>query len=213
MPQSGNPPALPRMLLALAVLTALPELVLTAADFGLVGSGLWRSWTYQNGAFWAGLLDNWQPNCPAQPITMFLSYAFLHSGPFHLVTNLAVLLGLGPAIWKRSGNFGFLFLYLAAVLGGALVFGLLADSPRPMVGASGGLFGLAGAWLCWDLADRRTNHDARWPIPAMALGLVLLNAITWALQSGALAWETHLGGFIAGWASASVIRRVREGTA
>ena len=197
------------MLVALAVLTALPELVLLAADFGLVGSSLWRAQAYQNGAFWAGLLNNWQPNYPAQPATMFLSYAVLHSGFFHLATNLVVLLGFGPVIWKRSGNLGFLLLYLAAVLGGALAFGVLSDSPRPMVGASGGLFGLSGAWLCWDLADRRTTKEALWPNAAMVLGLFLLNAVTWALQSGALAWEAHLGGFIAGWVLASVIRRVR----
>jgi len=210
IPRFGGSFETPRLLLGLAVLTALPELVLVAADFGLIGTGYWRSLAYQNGAFWAGLLHNWRPNYIAQPYTMFITYAFLHSGMLHLVTNLVILQGLGTAVWRRSGNIGFLVQYFAAILGGALVFGLLSNSPRPMVGASGGLFGLVGVWLYLNLIERRAKGRPVWPVFGMIAGLVVLNALSWVLQSGTLAWETHLGGFIAGWASAMVVQRVRR---
>jgi membrane associated rhomboid family serine protease len=31
------------------------------------------------------------------------------------------------------------------------------------------------------------------------VGLILLNFVLWVVQGGLLAWETHLGGFVAGW--------------
>jgi len=190
---------LPPALLLLAALSALPELVLLAADYGLVGAGHWRRQAYQNYAFWAGLMGDWRPNYPAQPYAMFVTYAFLHSGPMHMITNMAILLGFGPVIWRQQGGIGFGLIYLTAILGGALVFGMLSDGPRPMVGASGALFGLMGAWIAHNLSGRRKDALPLWPIGMMILGLTTLNAFTWWLQSGALAWETHLGGFIAGW--------------
>ena len=36
----------------------------------------------------------------------------------------------------------------------AAAFGLISQAPAPMVGASGALFGLAGAWLAWEAEDR-----------------------------------------------------------
>jgi len=197
---------MPPALLLLAALSTLPELILLAADYGMIGSGHWRRQSYQNYAFWSGLMGDWRPNYPVQPYAMFVTYAFLHSGPFHMITNMAILLGLGPVIWRQQGGTGFGLIYLAAILGGALAFGLLSDSPRPMVGASGALFGLLGAWMTHNLSERRRGALPLWPVGMMILGLITLNAITWCLQSGALAWETHLGGFIAGWVVVWVLR-------
>jgi rhomboid protease GluP len=129
-------------------LTCLPEIVLTLADQGLLGSVRWRSLAYQNGAFWAGLLQGWRPNYAAQPVTMFLSYAVLHAGPAHLGRQHARgWSGSGGSCCRGSGSGRFLLLYLGAAVGGAGLFGLMSTSPAPMVGASGALFGLAGAWI------------------------------------------------------------------
>lgn len=52
----------------------------------------------------------------------------------------------------------------------------------------------------WDWHDHRTLPDRiwAWRTPAIVLGLAGMNAAIWALQGGNLAWETHLGGFMAG---------------
>jgi membrane associated rhomboid family serine protease len=68
-----------------------------------------------------------------------------------------------------------------------------------MVGASGALFGLAGAWKAWEWREARKSGTALWHILLWLLGLAVLNLVLWVLQGGLLAWETHLGGFIAGW--------------
>lgn len=189
---------LPPAVLVLALLTALPELVLLGADWGLWGSARWRPLAYQYGAFWAGLLYGWQPNYAAQPVTMFLSYAWLHAGPGHLAGNLLALVWLGPGVVARRGPAGLVLLWLAATLGGGAAFGLLATTPAPMVGTSGALFGLAAAWTVAEV--REANGPRAQVIRAFGIILLLvgLNAVTWVLQGGRLAWETHLGGFLAG---------------
>lgn len=203
----GLAPAVWAVLLA----CCLPELLLQAADHGWIGSARWRPLAYQYGAFWAGLLHGWRPNFAAQPATMFLSYGFLHSGLGHLVGNVAALLGLGPMVIERFGTRGFVLVWLGALLGGGAGFGLLSGSPAPMVGASGALFGLLGAWIWGLAADRRAAGRSLWPVAGLVAGLALLNLVMWVFLDGLLAWETHLGGFLAGAAIGALLPRARAG--
>jgi membrane associated rhomboid family serine protease len=73
------------------------------------------------------------------------------------------------------------------------------------VGASGALFGLAGGLLAWAYVDLYTFEERLWPVARAALLLAGLNLILWWAMDGQLAWETHLGGFIAGWVTALLI--------
>ncbi|WP_371038326.1 rhomboid family intramembrane serine protease [Rhodosalinus sp. FB01] len=189
---------LPGAVLALVAINLLVEACLAGADAGWWGSPAWRTLAYHNGAFWGGLLDNWRPNYPLQPATMFATYAFLHAGLGHLAGNMLVLLILGGIVARRAGQGGFVVIYLAsAVLGGA-AFAVLSDSPQPMVGASGALFGLAGAWKAWELDELRAAGLSRWPVWRDIAALAALNVIFWYLLGGVLAWQTHLGGFLGG---------------
>jgi membrane associated rhomboid family serine protease len=198
-------------LLVLGGLCCVIELVLMAADAGLIGTPLWRGQAYQNGAFWAGLLYNWRPNYAAQPWLMFITYAFLHSDFWHLAGNMLTLFFLGNIVQDRVGQGGLAWIYTVSAIGGAAAFGLLTFSPQPMVGASGALFGLAGAWLYWEWCDRRREGRSRWPVWRIVFALVVLNALLWAVKGGVLAWETHLGGFVAGWIGAVLLARMGRG--
>lgn len=202
------------MVWGILIACCLPELTLLAADYGLVGSARWRQLAYQYGGFWAGLLHGWQPNYATQPLTMFLSYAFLHSGPGHLIGNMLGLVGLGPIAVDRIGRFGFAALYAVSALGGGLAFGLLSRSAAPMVGASGALFGLAGAWLIWDWRRRRVKSPRRALLRlfAIAFALALFNLVIWVVMGRQMAWETHLGGALSGAAFALFYRPALENT-
>ena len=203
-PKSGSPGAgrPSRLLLGLVGLCCLIELVLVASDFGLIGSRIWRGMAYQNGAFWSGLLRDWRPNYAAQPWTMFVSYAFLHGGFWHLAGNMVMLVVLGGVVEDRVGQGGLLAIGGLSAIGGAAGFALLNSSPQPMVGASGVLFGLAGAWQYWELRDRQAAGQGLWPVARTVLWLVVLNVVFWVIMGGVLAWETHLAGFVAGWLGA-----------
>ena len=201
---AASPPPAPLLrwpdpaVLALIVLCCLIEALLQCADAGLIGAPRWRALAYENAGFWAGLLHGWTPNYAVQPALMFFSYAWLHSGLSHLVGNMLPLWILGNIVTARAGRRGFLMLWLLATLAGALAFGLLTTSQRPMVGTSGALFGIAGAWMAWEARDRRAAGQSPWPVLGWVAGLVVLNVVYFRLQHGLLAWETHLGGFVAG---------------
>lgn len=193
------------VVLALMGLSVVLELVLVAADFGWIGSTRWRGLVYQNGAFWAGLLYDWRPNYAAQPWAMFLSYAFLHDGLGHLAGNMLTLAVLGPLVQARAGQGVFLAIYFLSAIGGAAGFALLSGSPQPVVGASGALFGLAGALLFRDWSGRRGAGRSPWPVACMILFLIALNVGMWWMLDGVLAWETHLAGFVTGWLVAAAL--------
>lgn len=190
-----GPAAVLALLLAAPVLV---EAVLWAADAGLVGARSWRGTAYGYGAFWSGLLRGWVPNYEAQPAAMFLTYALLHGGPGHLAGNLAAAVPLGLVLGRRLGAGGLAVAWIVAALGGAAAFGLLSDAPQPMVGASGATFGLAGALQAIQIRDRGLRGAPLWPVGAAALALVAANGAVWWWEEGLLAWEAHLGGWLAG---------------
>ena len=192
------------LLWTLAALTALPELVLTGADLGLWGDPVWRPLAYQWGGFWAGLWRGWVPNYAAQPVVMLLLYPFLHAGPAHLIGNLAGLWVIGGAIRPRVGALGVVTLWTLGAIAGGVAFGLVSIRSAPMVGASGAVFALAGAWA-WIDAQTRPPGLRRWGRRAgLAVIGVGVNLAMIRLSPGGIAWETHLGGALAGVAIAAL---------
>ena len=189
---------------AVVAALALVEAVLMAADAGLFGPRPWRLLAYGYGAFWTGLLGDWQPNFPLEPATMFVTYAFLHADAWHLAGNALTILYLAPLLAARIGTGRAALAYAAAIPGGAAGFALLSWSVQPMVGASGAVFGLAGAFLQAEHSGRRRSGHATGPVWRAMGALAALNLVLWWAMGGLLAWQTHLGGFAAGWAAAAL---------
>lgn len=218
-PQPGPTPALsdPRpappktgrsLIWAIACACILIELALQAADHGVIGAPTWRSLAYHYGAFWPFLIGNWQPNFELQPITMFLTYAFLHGGLGHLVGNMITLASLGTIVTDAFGQRGFLIIYTVSAIGGAVTYALVLPAPFPMVGASGALFGLAGAWQYDLYASATASRRRLWLALRAGLGVIGLNLILLIYMDGRMAWQTHLGGFVTGWAAAALCRHL-----
>lgn len=189
---------IPRVLIVIVAVCTLIEGFLQLGDMGVLGSARLRATAYEYGGFWPGLLRDWHANYPGQAYVMFVSYAFLHGGLLHLALNMITLVSIGSAVCTYVGARGFVLLYLAAVFGGALGYAVLSASAQPMVGASGGLFGLVGGLLAWNTIDRVAAARSLWPVARALLALIALNLVFWWLMDGLLAWQTHLGGFVAG---------------
>lgn len=198
-------------LFALIGLCCVIEGTLIASELGAFGGRNIRQLTYDYGAFWPGLLDNWKPNYAAQPYLMFATYAVLHGGPIHLMVNMISLWSLGCAVLDRAGRGSFVVLYIGTSLTGAAFFAWLAPGSRPMVGASGSLFGLLCALQAWEFLERDTNLEGLQDLARFVLLLVALNFVLWWAMDGQLAWETHLGGALGGWAGAFLISRMQNG--
>lgn len=208
-PVSGAKPSPPRKagaeIWGLIAICAVIEIVLSLADAGIIGSLRLRQTSYEWGGFWPGLLAGWPPNYFGQSMAMFFTYGFLHGGLWHMVINMVTLWSLGQVVLERVGVARFAAIYLAALWGGALFFGFMADTFRPMVGASGALFGLAGALLAWDYVDRVAFRERLLPVAQMGALLIAINLVMYWALDGQLAWETHLGGFVVGWIFALLV--------
>ncbi|MDE2915084.1 MAG: rhomboid family intramembrane serine protease [Paracoccaceae bacterium] len=210
--------ALPWQLWLLVGVMAVVELALSAADRGWLGSPDWRTIAFLHGAFFRQLLvEPVRPLFEEQPVTMFVSHAFLHGGIVHLALNATALLAIGKFIAERIGPWPMLALFLISAIAGGLGFFLLSSARGPMVGASGAVFGFIGLWLFLESRARRVLGRPMKPVWSTILGLVAANVVLALLFSGALAWEAHLGGFLAGVAlgpaSAVLIRRRRRRSA
>jgi rhomboid protease GluP len=162
-----------------------------------LGEGL-RNALIAIGGFWPGLLAGMSPQFPGQEIAMFATSAVLHGGPLHLAMNMVGLMWLGPMIVDRLGDRGFWPLAGLSALGAGTLYALLATSNLPMVGASGVLYGLLGAIAVWVALDHRAQGRTLRPYALHAAVFLGLNILLTVSASGAVAWEAHLGGFIAG---------------
>jgi membrane associated rhomboid family serine protease len=137
------------------------------------------------------------PGLAADEPWRFVTTAFLHAPNFllHIVFNMIALWQVGPALEHLLGRARFIALYLISAVGGSVGFLLLADPTdpfswyRPVVGASGAVFGLFGATV---LVLRKLRLDAR-PL----IGVIAVNAVLGFVIQG-IAWQAHLGGLVAG---------------
>lgn len=140
----------------------------------------------------------------ATPITSM----FLHGGFFHLAGNMLYLWIFGNNVEDAMGSLRFLAFYVICGLAAALVHGLqAADSVIPMVGASGAISGVLGAYLLlfpWARVFVWFGFVFVFWVPAaLVLGLWFafqafgLLEDPGGVQSGVAFWA-HLGGFVAG---------------
>lgn len=140
-----------------------------------------------------------------------LSSMFLHGGWFHLIGNMWFLAVFGNNVEDSMGRVRFILFYLLCGFA-AVAAQILANpaSPVPMVGASGAIGGVMGAYAV--LYPRAPVHllvflgffITRIIVPAVfMLGYWILLQLLGALPSvggatGGVAFWAHIGGFVAG---------------
>jgi membrane associated rhomboid family serine protease len=127
---------------------------------------------------------------------------FLHSGVAHLALNTLCLLGVGPLVERVLGPVRTVFVLGAAGLGG-MAAGLLARYEMA-VGASGIVFGLAGAllWLELRCAQRLPSG---WRVPRGLLFAALIGDGVLSLVLPGIAAAAHAGGLAAGFAACALV--------
>jgi membrane associated rhomboid family serine protease len=125
-------------------------------------------------------------------------HVFFHYGVFHLLMNGLMYLQTAPFLARRIGDVRFLILFFVSALGGAVAFILInPNSEVGAVGASGAICGLFGAYfLAVRPSPRAALADPQ--IRNAMLSFLGVNVVLMALLPLPIAWEAHLGGFIAG---------------
>ena len=149
-----------------------------------------------------------RPDLLAYNLMTAVTSMFLHAGWLHLLGNMLYLWIFGNNVEDVMGHARFALFYLISGLSGAAAQVLAGPaSAVPMVGASGAIAGVLGAYLVMFPAARvRTLVFVLFyirvlEIPALiVLGVWLLLQLINAAQTGpgGVAWFAHLGGFLAG---------------
>ena len=128
---------------------------------------------------------------PYEPWRMLTS-VFLHSTGFilHIVLNMYTLFIFGQVLETMLGRGRFLSLYLISGFGGSVAVMYLAPAQSGVVGASGAIFGLLGAFL---VIQRKLGGDS-----TQLLVLLVINLVIGFLPGMSISWQAHVGGLVTG---------------
>ena len=134
-----------------------------------------------------------------------VSYAFLHADFMHMAGNMVFLWVFGDNVEDALGHVRFLLFFLICAVAGALAHGLvLPESPAPLIGASGAISGVLGAYLIlhpkvwiWVLAFGRIPLRLPAAIP-LVLWILYQFAAVFVFPEDDVSWAAHAGGAAAG---------------
>lgn len=128
---------------------------------------------------------------PFEPWRM-ITATFAHSTGFvfHILLNMYTLWIFGSILERMLGRTRFLLLYFISGFAGSLGVMYWAPMATVVVGASGAIFGLVGAFL---IIQRKLGGDT-----TQLFILVGINLVIGFLPGLAVSWQAHLGGLIGG---------------
>ena len=152
----------------------------------------------------------------------WISYSFAHDGMAHLLFNMWFLMIFGGFLERRMGSIGFLLLYLTTAVAAAWSFEFVSGlSGMPLVGASGAISGLMGAFvlICWRRSLRiKLDSPVEGQEPRYVYVPAWFDVAVWMLlqiggymqtlrEFGGVAYITHLGGMFFGFLIAAIVFR------
>ena len=139
-----------------------------------------------------------QPSTWMERPWTLLTNLFIHGGLWHLAANMITLFFFGRYLSMMVGEARFLIVYFLGGIIGNFFFILLGPSNTLVVGASGAVFAVGGAFTL--LAPKMKVFVFPIPVPlplwvAVIGGFIILSFLPF------VAWEAHLGGLIVGLAA------------
>jgi membrane associated rhomboid family serine protease len=147
---------------------------------------------------------------PLPAAVTVLTSMFLHGGIPHIAGNMLYLWIFGNNIEDDTGRLRFVLFYLLCGTAAAMTHALANKaSIVPMIGASGAISGVLGAYLLLYPRARVVTlvffgfYIRTLELPAMiVLGswfvIQFLSALSASSSGGGIAWYAHIGGFVAG---------------
>ena len=155
------------------------------------------------------LLRTWAQDfmlTPQQPhIWQFVTYAFLHANLLHVGFNMFFLYIFGNNVNDKLGNIGYTCFYLAGAVFSAIGHILLATGPADVMGASGAVAAVTGAYLV--LFPRTLITVVYWiifigtiEVPAIyfiAVKMIIIDNVLYRTTEN-VAYDAHLSGYAFG---------------
>lgn len=220
LPPRGNwAPAKPPPAFNVPAVVIVVIALLVAIHVGiLLGGQDWEVWSlYALSLIPLRFTEPGYPMIPGSQYWSLATYMLLHGNWMHLVFNCIWLLIFGTPVARYLGSAKFLVVSLVSgVAGGLCSLFLHWGQELIVVGASGAVMGLMGAaiplmygerlvqggWRPASLRELLVNRRAL-AFTAVVLAITLFSGGTgWTgnsfMAEGGIAWEAHIGGFIAG---------------
>ncbi len=147
-----------------------------------------------------------------------VTYMFLHGSVLHLLGNMVFLYVFGDNVEDAMGHIRFFLFYLLCGVLAALVHSAITASPEvPLIGASGAISGVIGAYL---MLHPNIRVWVLLPVPVLpflplrfSAGFVIVSWILYQivcalyLTKASTAWWAHIGGFFAGMLLVTLMKR------
>jgi membrane associated rhomboid family serine protease len=192
-------------LIVLNALVFLYEISLSSDVTQLSGPAI-TEFVYAAGFLPARLIGGELPPIELLPLPLtFVTHMFVHGGWMHLIGNMWFLWIFGDNVEDRLGPVRFIGIYLAwGWIAAAAQMTLGGDPSAPMVGASGAIAGVLGAYAV--LYPQARVHVllflfifiTRITIPAFIMLGLWFAVQFFSLSEAGVAWWAHIGGFVAG---------------
>lgn len=144
----------------------------------------------------------------------FVTSLFIHGGFLHVGANMLFLWVFGDNVEERLGFLLFpIFYILAGVFGGLAQYFFIPNSPIPIIGASGAIAGILGAYYILFPKSKVRTLVPIFIIPALVDIPATVILVYWfviqvfngiasitsgVLALGGVAWFAHVGGFLLG---------------
>src|ERR1700745_1786865 len=169
----------------------------------------------------AELVGLWRPprNCQVlAPWATVLTSMFLHGGWFHLLGNMLYLWIFGNNVEDVLGRGRYLILYLSCGIAAALAQAFANPASHiPMVGASGAIAGVLGAYLLlhpganvrvfvWIVIFFRIVNVPAWAMLGLWFAMQLASGLSVAAGTPGVAFWAHIGGFFTGLTLVNILR-------
>jgi hypothetical protein len=157
-----------------------------------------------------------------RPAITIISSMFLHGGVWHVLGNMLYLFIFGAAVEYRMGASRYAAFYFASGIAAALGTILIAPESRvPVIGASGAIAGVLGAYFIFYPRGRITTILPIFVfIQVIEIPAVIYLLLWFAIQlyagiaagqqgaaMGGVAWWAHVGGFLFGIALAPLLAK------
>jgi membrane associated rhomboid family serine protease len=147
------------------------------------------------------IYGTYRPEYTAELPWTMVTALFLHASILHIGLNMLSLYLFGSILERSLGRVRYLALYLVSGFGGSVAVLLLAPTIG-VVGASGAIFGLLGAFFVIQRGLGGNN--------ASLLVLIGINLVIGFVPGTNIAWQAHVGGLLVGAAIAFVYVRTRR---
>ncbi|WP_146586399.1 rhomboid family intramembrane serine protease [Puniceibacterium confluentis] len=194
---------LPPVVVALFLLMVGVEVTFSLGARGIIGGpGAvgWRLEAIERYAF-SGQILNWMlatGQYPVEHLMRLVTYPFIHGSFTHALVGAVMLLALGKMVGEVFGALATLAIFVLSSVGGALAYGLIVETPVPLIGAFPAVYGLIGAftYLLWvRLGEMGAQQLRAFSLIGMLLGLQLLFGLLFGSSND---WVADLGGFCVG---------------